>query len=185
MEDICYDQMIGDTRKGRTVLLRVLMIIGALLLGLSSFIFPIPIGETYFPWFPIALAVDFVALRLLWSRVAVEYEYCFTDGQVDIDAIYSQRMRKRKISFDCKDIALMAPKEEVKYQTIFQREYDTEFKFTDGSEEQKDAYIIILKKPGKTAKITFQPDKRMQNLFKKYAPHNVVLEGSVARPFNL
>lgn len=185
MEDICYDQLVAVNRKGRVVLFRILLILGAALLVLASFIFPIRIGEMIIAWYVIAVAIDFVVIKLLWNRVATEYEYCFTDGQVDIDAIYSQKTRKRQISFDCKDIAMMAPKEEVKYQTIFQREYDATYDFTDRSEELEDAYIIILKKPGKTAKITFQPNERMRNLFKKYAPHNVVLEGSVARPFNI
>lgn len=131
MEDICYDQLMAVNRKGRAVLVRILLILGAALLVLASFIFPIRIGEMIIAWYVIAAAIDFVVIKLLWNRVATEYEYCFTDGQVDIDAIYSQKTRKRQISFDCKDIAMMAPKEEVKYQTIFQREYDAVYDFTD------------------------------------------------------
>ena len=40
----------------------------------------------------------------LKRKAYVEYEYVFTNGVIDIDAIYEQRKRKRLVSFDAKSM---------------------------------------------------------------------------------
>ncbi|MCL2030817.1 MAG: hypothetical protein FWG93_04665, partial [Oscillospiraceae bacterium] len=52
------------------------------------------------------------ALNLLGRRLNVEYEYIFTNGDIDFDIIYGRTRRKRLLSANCREFELMAPVKE-------------------------------------------------------------------------
>jgi len=44
-----------------------------------------------------------------WQSLYVEYEYTFTNGDLDVDKIIARKRRKRVISLDVRGIEIMAP----------------------------------------------------------------------------
>ena len=57
-----------------------------------------------------------IALFFAKKYSYVEYEYSNTNGEIEIDSIFEQKNRKRKITFDMKDVLLMAPVESDRYK---------------------------------------------------------------------
>ena len=186
MEDICYEQLIADSRRGHTVLMRTLLILGCLTLVALSLLFPIPIGDQLVPLTVFAVAISVIAVTYFWRRTAKEYEYIFTDGQFDLDVIFDKNGRKRLLSFDCRELQLLAARDEETYRKVYERKYDLELDATDRSREPEGVFVAIVKlRDGRSVKLSFQPDERLRKLFKRYAPRTVILPGAMAHPVEI
>ncbi len=178
MEDVFYEQMVTDRRKGRSTLLRTAMAAGALLI-LALLVVFWNIGRYIFV---LVFSLCVIFFLLFWRRTDREYEYSFSDGQLDVDVIFSKKSRKHLLTLDSRNIRLMAPAGEPRYQEYFAREYDREVKAADGSPEAEGVYVLIASCREQTYKLTFQPDEHLCRLLKHYAPRAVNLAGGIMKP---
>lgn len=95
-----YEQLTKAYKGGMHSAYTMLMfVLGVIFIGTLTSLFPINL----------IFAGLAVLCYFLKQREYVEYEYTFTGGDVDIDRIIEARKRKRVISFDIKDIYMMAP----------------------------------------------------------------------------
>ena len=134
----------------------------------------------------IGLAVLFMGMSIIFSifyivlaagtfflkkRLYIEYEYVFTNGEIDIDKILEMKKRTKAISFSIKDIELMAPE-----GSDFIRDFNNKPakllslcpKNTD-----KKIYIAMLTSGMKRLQIRFIPDEKFISLCYKYNPRAV------------
>lgn len=116
----------------------------------------------------------FAALALyggyyLLTKLDVEYEYAFTNGDFDVDKIVAQRSRKRMISFS------------VSSATDFGKA-DENFEVKDGrttviasasDDEQVDYYIDIVHKDLGETTVIFTPNDDMLELIKSSLPRKL------------
>ena len=88
----------------------------------------------------------------LSSQMNVEYEYIFTNGDLDVDKILSKRSRKRVGSIKCRDIVRMgkyepeAHRNEVYNQKIVSCNVDGEAWYAVA--EGETASVLLIFKPG-------------------------------------
>ena len=180
MNEIYLEQLVsgGDQQKG--VILRVLMVLAALLLCFLVFI--IPVLRTWF--FILAVTLCTLGVLFFWRRVMREYEYIFTEGQLDVDVIFSRRARKHLLTIDCRNFQLLAPAQEPRYQELYARKYTTVVNAGSGKIGEN-TYIGLAKRDEKTLKLIFEPNEQMLDAIKKYSPRNTVLAGGIAKPVSM
>lgn len=105
----------------------------------------------------------------LKQKEYVEYEYVFTNGDVDIDIIMAAKKRKRLVSFDTKSVTAMAPVGSL---------------FLDGAPKGKKiiaypktnkakVFIAIVNKDNAVNEIYFTPNEEFVNLCFRTNPQNI------------
>ncbi|WP_010237551.1 DUF6106 family protein [Clostridium arbusti] len=111
-----------------------------------------------FVLFIIIAGVIFIVKRKLYA----EYEYAFTNGEIDIDKITDKSNRKTVSNFHIRDIEVMAEKDSgiIKNSDF---KYDKELNFYNKNNSNA-VYSILLIYSGEKLKINFVPDKKFLEL---------------------
>lgn len=188
MDNVYYEQLVKDTRRKRCIALRILMIIGALLILGAALLFWSQFGRYCYM---LLLTFIIIFFLIFWRRLSREYEYIFTDGQIDIDVIFSQKTRKHLMSVDAKNILLLATATEPRYQEYFNRDFDQKVRADDGRTAEEALadgvvyYILLAQEGEKTYKLSWCPNETMVDLIKKKNPRVVIAAGRPARPVDL
>ncbi|MDP4144439.1 MAG: DUF6106 family protein [Bacillota bacterium] len=121
-----------------------------------------------FALFPAILAV---LLFILKKRLYIEYEYEFTNGEIDIDRILDKKKRTRAFSFNIRDVQLMGPldSDEIKnYKEEIVKELDLYPSGTD-----KKVYTAMLTNGAVKVRVNFVPDEEFVDLCFKRNPRAV------------
>ena len=106
----------------------------------------------------IGAAAGFGATHLM-SFLSVEYEYVFTNGELDIDVIYNKSRRKRVFSSHVKEIEIMAHIEDNVHAGSFQN-FEVLKDFSSG-ETTPDTYVFMINHQNKRTKIIIEPNEKM------------------------
>ncbi|AGK96237.1 DUF6106 family protein [Clostridium pasteurianum] len=104
--------------------------------------------------FAVIAVLIFVARRKLY----VEYEYSFTNGEIDIDKIIDKNNRKTAANFQIRDIELMA-KAESDFVKSSDFKYDKELNCYNNC-NNSDIYSILTVCNQEKLRINFGPDKK-------------------------
>lgn len=104
--------------------------------------------------------------------MVVEYEYSFTNGELDIDVIYEMKKRKRCVQFDLKDVELMAPKDSC-YLKDFHNIPQKQKKLYNNN-NCKDIYYVIVnvQKEGRVL-LKIAPNNILLDMCYRFNPRNV------------
>lgn len=117
-------------------------------------------------------ALGYLVYYLISLR-KIEYEYAFTNGELDIDKIIAQKKRKRIFSASCRDFEIF-------------RKYDGKGHNNDiadvpkkikavTSMDSENIYFFIAKYKGGKTLVFFEPDKRMLDSLKPYVSKKMIL----------
>lgn len=133
------------------------MCISGLLISLLFF----PIG--------ILLGIGIICLAIYISmNSSYEYEYIFTNGELDIDKIIAKRKRNRIITVDIKNLLDFG-----KYENMKNNNTSSKIIYAhDGSAENTYYADFKSQKYGST-RLLFSPDERLLNNIKIYIPRNL------------
>ncbi len=103
----------------------------------------------------------------LLSGMNIEYEYCITNGDIDIDRIVARRKRERVVSVSLKKLESAGRYEPEKWQG---RQVDR-LVFAACSEKEEGLYCFSYrsKKRGYTL-VVFQPNERVMEAFTQALP---------------
>lgn len=122
---------------------------------------------------PIAIASALLSGLSFSSKknLMIEYEYAFTNGEVDVDKIIDMRKRKRLITFKVKEIEILAPKDNEEVSAALN---NGEQRLKAYNKEQGErTYIAVINSGGKKINLYFQPDEKFLELCYKYNPRAV------------
>ncbi len=113
---------------------------------------------------------------LMWwllSEMNIEYEYCITNGDIDIDRIVARRKRKRVVSVSLKKLDSAGRYDPNKWKG---RQVDRTV-FAASSERAEGLYCFSYrsKKNGYTL-VVFEPNERVREAFFKALPRLLQLE---------
>lgn len=99
----------------------------------------------------------------------VEYEYTFTDGSVEIAAIYNASKRKELFSFELDNVMMIVPKDSPR---IGNERFE---KKRDYSSRTKDAKTIqlVLEMDKEKHLVILEPDERAKAHIKSYARNKI------------
>lgn len=116
----------------------------------------------------IAIAVGIFFLK---KKLYVEYEYDFTNGEIDVDKIIEMKSRKRILSFNVKDIELLAPLESDPVRD-FGNKPEKVLKVYPTTSEAK-LYVAMITGGENRVQLIFVPDEKLIELCYKYNPRAV------------
>jgi len=112
-----------------------------------------------------------IGLYFLKRNYYVEYEYNFTNGDIDVDKIYEMKKRKRVITFSVKNLELLAP-EGSNHVKDFTNKPDKVLNLFPETSEAK-IYVGMLTGGMERAVIRFVPDEQLLDYCYKYNPRAV------------
>lgn len=160
-DDTFVEELVVRKNGVKNLLIGVGIVLVAIVLIVACFLFLAPL-------FPALLVILVVGAYLGIKFQGVEYEYSFTNGELDVDKIMAKRKRKTLVSIDQKQIRVMAP---------YTAEYESETKdyqiaqVMDVSPSKNAAgrwFIIYEDDTGKNVFLVLQPSKRFREAMKKY-----------------
>ena len=120
------------------------------------------VSMMYFQVFGMLAIILFIYLDyVIFKNTDVEYEYFFTNGQLDVECIYGKKKRKPAKSFNFDKLEVMGPITHQKILAYEHRKDLREFNYTSGYPE-RDIYVAILVgQSGKLGRLYFEPSEKM------------------------
>lgn len=160
-DDTFVEELVVRRTTPLSMLIRILLVLFGVLFVLFGFLI-IPYV------FPLCLAIICVAIWFLFRAQYVEYEYAFTNGDLDIDRIAGKRHRKQIVSIPESQIRVMAP-----YQAEYESEvvgYQVSRKYdVSASPKAADRWFLIYEPyEDDYGFLVFQPSPKMRAAMKKY-----------------
>ena len=160
-DDIFVEEMVVRRKTALNLLLSIFIVAAALVLAVVVWLF-VPFISTVL--IIIVLFAAYLGIKFQY----VEYEYSFTNGDLDIDKIMAKRKRVRVLEINQKQIRVMAP---------YTAEYEAETKDysvkevidTSASKNAAGRWFFIYEKPdGSHAFVVIQPSKQLLKAMQKY-----------------
>lgn len=161
MNDIFNEQLVRKLPSTKDAILKALIVCLGIILIFVFSIFLSGIAAI------LAVAVAYGVFYLM-SFFKIEYEYTFTNGELDIDCIYSKSRRKRVFSANVRDFTLLSKIDNEKYQREF--EGTKEMKDYSSGIKKDNTYFFIHTIDGKKTKFIFEPNEQIIAGIKKYMP---------------
>lgn len=152
MNDVFKEQIVKRHPTSKDTLKRVGLVLAVFAVMIITFMLITPFAPV------ITLVAGFGAWFLM-SYLRVEYEYAFTDGELDIDVIYNRSRRKRLFSAKVKDFEIMAHVEDKMRMGEFQGAAET-LDYSSGV-VSNDTYAFLTNYKGKRTKIIIEPNAVM------------------------
>ena len=106
--------------------------------------------------------------------VNLEYEYCFTNGALDVDKIIAARRRKRITDVNARDIEIMATTKNRAFSNYMQNS-DIKKIYACSSVQDEGVYFVVYTKDSKKMMLLFNPNETIKDGFRRLNPQKVFL----------
>lgn len=167
MNDIFLEYLVKKKSK-EDVIKQILLIFGCVLTLLAATYLCFFVFIKFLWLLPAIWGIVIYFTVILRRNYSVEYEYIFTNGQLDVDIILGKSKRKSLVSLLCKNIEYMAPITKDMY-------CDREIIDTIYDPTRRGKYYIDFTKSGKKCRLLIQPPEKILENMKRYNPRNVNL----------
>lgn len=160
-DDTFVEELVVRRNSVKNLLLEVLIVLAAAALAAVVWLFLSPI-------FPAMLVILVFAAYLGIKFQGVEFEYSFTNGDLDVDKIMAKRKRVRMVEINQEQIKAMAPYT-AEYESVA-KDYSVS-QVIDASSSKNAAgrwFIIYENAEGKDVFLVIQPSKRFREAMRKY-----------------
>ena len=152
MQDIFKEQLIKRSPTTADMLKKTGLIISIIIVFLITMMF---IGA-FAP--VITLVYGFLAY-IIMGRLKREYEYSFTNGELDIDVIYNKSTRKRLYTGNVKDFEVMAHIDDTSHQNSFATAHERH-DYSSGIPSER-SYVFLTNYNSKKVSIIIEPNDEM------------------------
>lgn len=170
INDVYNEQMVKKEKTNADTLIAVALWTGAVVLSLIAIIFIPMVG-------PLLAVFVLWGAHYLSSKLKKEYEYTFTNGDLDIDVIYNKSKRKHLITIDCKKILGF---DHIKNKAQGVAGIDKVMDCTSGKEVDN-IYGITYDIEHKKTRILIEPNEAILKGIKTYTPRSVTGYYNVAK----
>ena len=169
MNDSYVEQIVPIRKTNGEKLLQVGVWIAAVLLILTCLMaFALHLIGIFSILF-VALAVGIgYAAYVISGQLSVEYEYIFTNGDLDVDKILSKRSRRRVGSIKCRDIVRMG-----KYDPEAHRSEMYNQRIV-ASNVDEDAWYVVAQHDADSILLIFKPGEKLLAAMKPYVSRMVM-----------
>lgn len=157
MGDVFKEQLVKKEANNKTSIIKGAIIAGAFLICFVALFFG---GKIINALFPIIFLIVVGVAYFLFTMQNMEYEYIYTNGELDIDCITNKSRRKRVFSSDVRAIEIMAHIED--------KDYSNEFKNTEKTLDlssgkiKPNTYVARVSYQEKLIKIIIEPNDTIQ-----------------------
>ncbi|MBE6792117.1 MAG: hypothetical protein E7534_01275 [Ruminococcaceae bacterium] len=168
--DIFVEQIVRKKKEGKDIAITVLVWLAVLIVGSAAVFFLLPLLG---PLVPLAILAGggYGAWWISTNRNR-EYEYCITNGSIDVDEIIAQRKRKRLVSVNGEKIETAGKFDAQIAAKPFDR---TVIAAPSLYEEELWFFTYRSKKNGHTL-VVFTPNERVLSAFNAALPRLLQLE---------
>lgn len=172
MDELFLEQMVKRGSAKKDMQRRILIVLcGIAVLGIPS-LFGFYISYLVTPVLIVAIAL---IVWTLWRQTAKEYEYIYTDGNLDIDVIYGQTSRRHLVTFDCRRCRMIVPALIEKYQhEIWEKKHGKTIYACKG-EPNEETYVILARVGDIDYRVFFDPNEKLLNAIHTYSPKNSII----------
>lgn len=116
-------------------------------------------------------AVLALAAFLIKKTLYVEYEYIFTNGEIDVDKILEMKKRKRVITFNIKNVELLAPEGSAYLKEFYNKPSKVLSLYP--KDNSKQVYVAMVTGGNQRLQLRFVPNEELLDLCYKYNPRAV------------
>jgi len=171
--DSFLEYLVKKKCTGKDIAIRIGIIAAAVLVSMIVFLLFMAVEFLRSFSFFAVLCVGYGAYLLI-TRMDIEYEYIFTNGELDIDVIRGKKFRKRMVSIECKNIRIMEKAENVvSKNSNGDKNICAVYNLANGGIYKVE---VINEGGGKDKVIYFQPPENLVKEMKKYNPRNIITE---------
>ncbi len=171
--DIFVEQLIKKKKTAKDYIRIVACILGVfVILFALAFGLAIPgIGAVIF----VVCFILVYVMYMLITATNLEYEYCFTNGLLDIDKIINVRSRKKVAEINVRKIDIMATRENNKFEgNMSDKNLKKLYACTDIDADDL-CFMIFYDEKGTKKMLLFNPNDYIKDGIKRYNPERVFL----------
>lgn len=155
MSDVFIEQLIKQQDSTKTKALKVLIVFCALIVFLIGFVFLLtPFGTVAML---VMCGVGYLSF-LLFSGLSLEYEYIYTNGEIDIDRISAKRKRKRITTVKITNFDMFDKYNEEKLKG---QSFDVRIMACTSTTDENTYYATFHGKESKRCLLVFTPNDRL------------------------
>lgn len=162
--DVFKEHLVGRKSNSKDLIKKIGVVLAAIVLVI--------IGASLVPSLAIflALALGWIAYFLL-RRFNVEFEYIFTNGELDIDKIYNKLKRKHVLTIDVRQFVVMVQMNNPSLKS----ELGNINKVLDYSagEVSDTTYAAVYEDDGNRIQLIFDPNEAIFKAIKMYIPRKI------------
>lgn len=156
MGDVFLEQLVKKKNTGADILKKCLILLAGLILCLIALNF---IFSQFFG--PIALLIAVGALYFAWffiTSLNLEFEYIYTNGEIDVDKIMAKRKRKRMTTVKISAFEEFGKLDLAKFRS---QHYDATVNAAVSLNDPETRYAVYRNREGKHCILLFSPDERL------------------------
>ena len=171
--DIFVEQMVKKKRGIHELLIVLASVVGifAVLFALTFALMLPGIGFVIF-------AVCVILLYLLYflvTTINMEYEYCFTNGSLDVDQIINARRRKKMTEINVRKMELMGDRNCPEFQKYMGNTGVKKLYACTHKDAEDLCFLVFLDMDGKEKMLLFNPNEKIKDGIRRYNPQKVVV----------
>lgn len=171
--DIFIEQLVRKKRTGKDYLRITACVLGVLVL-LFVMVLGMAIKGAGFIIFIACCALIYL-LYMLITATNLEYEYCFTNGALDVDKIINVRSRKRMVEINARKIDMMATNKNREFKRFLEDRSIKKIYACTHREDENVFFITFQGDDGVRKMLLFNPNDRIKDGFRRYNPQKVFL----------
>lgn len=171
--DIFLEQLVKKKRGFKELLTVLFSILGVLVvLWFLPIVFIIPgIG---FALFAVCVILIYL-LYFLITSINQEFEYCFTNGILDVDKIINMRKRKKVLEINVRKMEVMGNKAAPEYRRYLEDSNVKKVYACTHKDAEDLCFLVYSDESGKTVMLLFNPNEKIIDAIRRYNPQKVVL----------
>ncbi len=171
--DIFVEQLVKKKKEPKDFLIILAGVVCVfVVLFVLTFALAIPgIGFAIFA----ACVISMYLIYFLITSINQEFEYCFTNGMLDVDKIINMRKRKRVQEINVRKMEMLGNREDRSFRKHME---DSGLKkiYACTHKDAKDlCFLIFLDEEGTRKMLLFNPNDKIIDGIKKYNPQKVFL----------
>lgn len=178
MSDTYLEFLVPKRNTGKEAAYKILIVLAAIVLSVVLFLVAPLLG----PFSMIAILAICGALFGAYKLVTmlnVEYEYIFTNGDLDIDKIMNRNSRKRLLSCKCSAFETFGPYKELDHHG---KNYQSRFLVCSSPSDQDLWYATFRHSKHGNTLLVFNGTEKLLTAMKSYIPKQLAFEAFVRKP---
>lgn len=153
-QDVFIEEIVRRKSTTMSVMIKLTIILAAAFLSVLTFLFVPYIA-------PLLFAIICVAAYMLFRNQSIEYEYSFTNGDLDVDRITAKRWRKRMMETNCQKILVMAPYTPEFESEAMNHQVSKRLDFSSSSRAAGRWFLILENNEGTKTFAVLEPSERL------------------------
>lgn len=164
MSDIFLEQIVKQQKSAKQIVRNCLIIFGGLVIACALLPFSL-FRPTYGPFVFLVFAGVLYYTWYIVSGLNLEFEYIFTNGDLDIDKISNKRKRKRMASIRIPKISLFSELDAAKFD---KKAFDVVYDAAQSFQSAQNYMIQYVNREGKKCVLIFTPNEKLVEAIRKY-----------------